>query len=297
MGKNDFKLSSNFKVPQSKAPNMKSGGNQFENKLMALMALQARGQAGQQQTGPGEVITGRRDPFSGTVAQTQEGQDFSVSESLRKKASEDALKLQQALPILDDLEKSYEDAYKTYSGATGGIQGGIGAGKEWLQGVILRQNPALRNFIDKVGQYEAPLVKLTGDVGNFSASERESASKGVPRVTPNSDFNRLFLPDDIEFGRSKIASLKNLYGSKYAEAKQVADTGQLSPGYQEWAGHLNNAMSTSPSSPVPGMPGNKPQQNNMNVDQERQMALDAIKRGAPEDKVRDRFRANTGQDL
>ena len=293
MAKNDFNLKSSFKVPSVKAPSFNSGGgNQFENKLMALMALQARGQAGQQQTGGDEVITGRRDPFSGTVAQTQAGQDFSVTETLRKKASEDALKLQQALPILDDLERSYEDAYKKYSGATGGIQGGLGAGQAYLQGVILRQNPALRNFIDKVGQYEAPLVKLTGDVGNFSASERESASKGVPRVTPNSDFNRLFLPDDVEFGRSKIQALKQLYGSKYAEAKQVADTGQLSPGYSEWAGHLNSVAPSAPQDSAVNA-----QANNSNVEQERQYAMEAIKRGAPEAKVRDRFRANTGQEL
>ena len=148
--------------------------------------------------------------------------------------SEDALKLQQAIPILEDLDQSYNKAYASYKGPQSGLPGGVGSGKEFLTGVIGRQNPDLRNFIDKVGQYEAPLVKLTGDVGNFSASERESASKAVPRVTPNSDWTRLFLPDDVEFGKSKIQSLKQLYARKYVEAKKVAETGLLSEGYSDW---------------------------------------------------------------
>jgi len=54
---------------------------------------------------------------------------------------------------------------------------------------------------------------------------------------------------------------------------------------------MANATPGNPfsQSPVPGM--------SAGIEQERQMALDAIKRGAPEAKVRDRFRANTGQEL
>lgn len=210
------------------------GGSKGGNSLMAYMIAQQKGQGLEQQLGDQSVATGGVDPSTGARFETKAGQDMDVMGNLRKKAADDALKLQQAIPILDDLEKSYDAAYNSYNGATAGIQGGIGAGKEYFTGILMRQNPELRNFLDKSGQYEAPLVKLTGDVGNFSASERSSASKGIPRVTPNTDISRLFLPDDVEFGKKKIQSLKQLYASKYQEAKQVADTGQLSGGYSDW---------------------------------------------------------------
>lgn len=222
---------------QLKTPGASSGGG--GNTLLAYMLAQQKGQGLEQQLG-GAVPTGGVDPSTGARFETKAGQDLDVAGALRKKASEDALKLQQAIPILEDLEKSYDKAYMTYEGSKSGLQGGVGAGQEFFNGVILRQNPALREFIDKSGQYEAPLVKLTGDVGNFSASERESASQAVPRVAPNSDWKRLFLPDDVEFGKSKIQSLKRLYASKYQEAKTVAETGQLSNGYSEWAKGLNS---------------------------------------------------------
>lgn len=216
---------------QLKAPGQNRGGG---NSLLGYMIAQQKGQGMEQQLGQGAVATGGVDPSTGARFETQAGQDMDVRSTLRKKASEDALKLQQAIPILDDLEKSYDKAYLTYEGSKGGLTGAIGAGQEFFNGVILRNNPSLREFIDKSGQYEAPLVKLTGDVGNFSASERASASQAVPKVSPNTDWKRLFLPDDVEFGKSKIQSLKRLYASKYLEAKQVADTGQLSEGYSDW---------------------------------------------------------------
>lgn len=216
---------------QLKAPSSSSGGG---NSLLAYMIAQHKGQGLGQQMGQDAVATGGVDPSTGARFETQAGQDMDVRSALRKKASEDALKLQQAIPILEDLDQSYNKAYESYHGATSGISGAIGAGQEFFNGVIMRNNPNLRNFIDKAGQYEAPLVKLTGDVGNFSASERQSASQAVPRVGPNPDWKRLFLPDDVNYGKSKIQSLKELYAKKYMEAKTVAETGQLSEGYADW---------------------------------------------------------------
>lgn len=198
------------------------------------MISQQKGLGLKNQLGDSAVATGGVDRSTGTNFQTQQGQDFDVATSLRKKASEDALKLQQALPILDDLEKSYVEAYQNMEGDRAGIPGAVNATKEYGIGVLLRKNKSLRNFIDKVNQYEAPLIKLSGDVGNFSGSERESARAGVPKPTPNLDVNRLFMPDDPEFGLSKIQSLKQLYYSKYQEALDVSQTGQLSPGYSDW---------------------------------------------------------------
>lgn len=211
------------------------GGMSGQNQLLAYMISQQKGQGLQQQLGKDAVMTGGVDRSTGGAFQTQAGQDMDVSTSLRKKASEDTLKLQQALPILDDLEKSYIEAYQGMQGERSGITGAMNATKEYGMGVLLRQNQSLRNFIDKVNQYEAPLIKLSGDVGNFSGSERESARAGVPKATPNLDINRMFMPDDPEFGLTKIQSLKKLYASKYQEAYNVAETGQLSPGYADWA--------------------------------------------------------------
>lgn len=220
--------------PSRKSLRAPSSSRGSGNSLLAYMIAQQKGQGLEQQLGAEAIPTGGVDPSTGARFETQAGQNMDVQGTLRKKASEDALKLQQAIPILDDLEKSYDEAYKSYEGATGGIAGGLGAGKEYFTGILMRQNPALRTFFDKAGQYEAPLVKLTGDVGNFSASERASASKGIPKVTPNTDISKLFLPDDVEYGKSKIQSLKQLYASKFQEAKMVAETGQLSEGYADW---------------------------------------------------------------
>lgn len=216
------------------APKMGGGSSAGLGTLLAYMVSQQKGKGLKQELGPSATATRATDPSTGVTYETPEGQAMDVRTALMKKASDDVLKLESALPILQDLEKSYDLAYQDYSGDTGGMSGAFGALKEYGSGILMRKNANLRSFLDKAGQYEAPLVKMTGDVGNFSAVERESASKGVPKVTPNMDINKLFMPDDVEFGKQKIQSLKNLYASKYLEAKRVAETGEFSAGYDDW---------------------------------------------------------------
>ena len=234
----------------------KKGGNSINDfkelirQQAQLEMLQGRQREGQK-LAPDEVVTGRHDLLTGATTRTSAGSNIEVNESLRKKASDDALKLQQSLPILDDLEKSYLQAYQNYHGSRQGLSGGVGATGEFVTGVLGRQNPALRQFIDKSSQYEVPLVKLTGDVGNISASERSSIRAGIPKASPNIDWTRLFLPDDPEYGLSKIEGLKKMFASKYEEALNVSKTGQLSEGYKNWI--------QSPSQSTPTVSNNQQQ--------------------------------------
>jgi len=209
-----------------------------------IIAIQQRGEAAQEVTPPGSVTSSIRNPFTGETIQTQAGMDYAVKEKLRMKASEDTFKLAKSLPILDDLENSYVDAYKGYQGPVSGLAGGRGALKEYTTGVLGRRNLPLRTFIDKLTQYEAPLIQLTGDVGNFSGSERQSIRAGFPKPSPNLDISRLFLPDDPEFGLNKIRSLKRIYGDKYKESLKVSQTGELSAGYLDWANQQDSSFSS-----------------------------------------------------
>ena len=267
-----------------KPPQFKSKSNQGLGSLMAYMIAQKKGEGLQQKMGEGGVLTGGIEPGTGGRYETMAGQDFDVQTTLRKKAGEDALKLQQALPMLKDLEDSYTKAYSNFNGARSGMPGALSATQEFFSGVVGRQNPALRNYIDKLGQYEASAVKLTGDVGNFSASERASATKGFPKATPNLDPSRTFMPDEVDYGMEKIQSLKKLYASKYVEALHVAKTGELTEGYKDWLNANTGGGGTGDT-------------NNGNVEVERQKAIKAIKSGKDAKKIADIFRSRTGQEL
>ena len=235
------------------------GGDSGLATLIGYILGQNKSQELKGELGSGAIPVGGTSQ-AGVQYKTQQGENLEVSTKLRQKASEDAAKLQKSLPILDDIERSYMEAYKNYSGATSGLKGGLGAAGEYATGVVGRQNPSLRIFMDKLSQYEAPLIQLTGDVGNFSGSERQSIRAGFPKVTPNLDISRLFLPDDPEYGLRKVQELKRIYGSKYAESLNVAQTGQLSSGYAEWA-DINFGGTRTQNSPIPGAPNFKSQSN------------------------------------
>lgn len=216
-----------------KAPSGSSGSSGIGS-LMAYMVAQQKGKSLDEQLGSEAVATGGVDPSSGARFETPAGQDMAVMETLRKKAAQDAFDLGKTLPAIRQLKETYLSAYKNMSGPKAGIEGGFNAGREYGVGVLMRKNQDLRRYLDLVGQYEAPLIKAAGDSGNFSGSERESARKGLPKAGPNMDIQRLFMPDDPEFGLSKLDEIEKLYNSKYQEALKVAETGEMSSGYMEY---------------------------------------------------------------
>jgi len=216
---------------QLKSPGSSKGGG---NSLLTYILAQKKGEGLEGQLGEDAVATGGINPATGARFETQAGQDMAVRETLRKKAAQDAFDLGKTLPTIRQLKETYTQAYSNMQGPRAGIQGGMNAGREYGIGVLMRQNEPLRRYLDLVGQYEAPLIKAAGDSGNFSGSERESARKGLPKAGPNMDMQRLFMPDDPEFGLSKLNEIEKLYTAKYNEALQVSRTGEMTPGYQDW---------------------------------------------------------------
>ena len=169
-----------FDAPRIKSPVQKSSAY---NPFSGLGGAQIRGAAGEA-AAQNSTVTSVYNPFSGTTSKTQEGQDFEIRQHIRQKASEDALKTSQVLPLLDDLEQNYREAYGNMIGASG-VGGGLQAAKEYGSGVMLRNNQALRTLDGKLKAYRPALVRAAGDSGNFSIVEQQAASEGLPKLAPN----------------------------------------------------------------------------------------------------------------
>lgn len=216
-----------------------------------------------------------------------EVQDFEIKSHLRKKASEDAIKTSSVLPLLDDLENSYREAYADIIGQEG-LKGGVAAAKEYGIGVLLRKNRALRTLQGKLKTYRPAFVRASGDSGNFSVVEQEAAGEGLPKLTPNWDINNLFLPDDPVQGLARIQGMRDLYKKKYDEQVRVANTGEYAGTGYESNLQKKNDWITPKNSQGP----------DMDIDFLRQQAIDSIKsgKGSP-DKVKAKFKSYTGQEL
>ena len=217
-----------------------------------------------------------------------------ASEHIMKKASEDVLKLSQSYKFIEELENDYNAAYEGKDIGTG-LQGGVGATKEYGTGVLGRQNEPLRRYVRNREASGVAIGRFSGDVGNFAWQEQLAHLKRLPLASPNLKLENLGMPDDPQFGKTLFADIKNIYAKKMVEAAEVARTGvpPNDSGYLQWLSSQNSANPTQGASPIPGMQ----QQGGQDFSEERQQALDAIKRGAPEAKVRDVFRSRTGQEL
>lgn len=205
----------------------------------------------------GGVLTGGN--IDGMQYQTDAGQDFTIRESIRRKAAEDALRTKTVLPLLDDLEQSYQTAYADIINS-GGIQGGLDALGAFGKGVMLRGNPTLRTLIGKLKQYRPAIVKAAGDSGNFSQTEQSAAGESLPELGPNFKLSNLFLPDDPVQGLNRIQSLKQLYQDKMNEQLHAAETGEIIGGYQEYAARnfgYAPSVNTQPSNSVTAKPSEK----------------------------------------
>ena len=267
-----------------------NGSNNFENKVAAMIALQTRSKAGQQAT-PGEINTGRTDPFSGIKTETLEGNQLAARQTVMKKAGEDALKLGQSYKFIEELENDYTSAYKGKDIGSG-LPGGVGATKEYLTGVIGRQNDPLRRYARNRAASGVAIGRFSGDVGNFAWQEQLAHLNRLPEAGPNARLQNLFMADDPSFGASLFEDIKSIYAKKMAEAQEVARTG-IVPESSEYAKFLQG-----PTSPIPGMNDQMAKGNNLNLEQERQEAIKKIQSGKYDaKKVADIFRSRTGQEL
>ena len=122
--------------------------------------------------------------------------------------------------------------------------------------------------------------KLQAAQGKISSIRRYVFGEGGKQLTPYEAgiVNALIKPigkSDMQYETDLDEALRLIN-----EKANLASKGSLAP-------------SISSRSPVPGMP----KQSGPDFIQERQQALQAIQKGAPEAKVRDVFRSRTGQEL
>lgn len=154
-----FELDADFKLPQVKAPTFNNSGNQFENKLMALMALQARSQAGQQAT-PGEVIVGRTDPYTGQRTVTPQAAEEEGRVILAKEKARLVPKREVLGKNLVRMKALFDQAPRPEAGL---VKRGIGS----FQNMIRQQSQSM----PQIDQYEDFKKSLAGDVANVVGGE------------------------------------------------------------------------------------------------------------------------------
>jgi len=210
--------------------------------LMAYMMAQSQGQA-QEQAMPGAIPIRGTSKVTGVTSVTPEEQNLAVSESLRKKASDDALAIGNVLPMFQELSDLYSRATSQVTPSEG-LKGGAAMLKEYGTGVVGRGNEDLRKYEDTLKLYQPKIRRIMGDVGNQTIQEQMWSGKAFPIITPNTDISRAFMPDDPNYGSNKMKNIMNLLGKAYEESKRVAETGELSPGYSNF--------SKQSTSPLPG---------------------------------------------
>lgn len=241
-----------------------SSGNALQNMMMAQIMLpekqgiEAQGAAQKQQaTQPIEVET-------------------DTQKAIRRKASEDALKIGSILPVLKELKERIRIAYsnmKSAGNSTTGIEGGVNATKEYFTGVVGRKNPELRSLIGQMNLYRPQVIRAAGDSGNFSVVEQVWAGKAFPKFGPNWELDQAFMADDPNMSEQRVQDLHDLFNKKYMEAVRVAETGEFKDtGYEKNPKFLKT------------------------IDH-RKLATEAIQKGADAKKVAAMFKQETGEDL
>lgn len=281
MAKSKFDFDSSFKLPPSKAPSFKSGSGQG-NFIERLMYAQSKGmmdaQMKQQERGNiGQDIETVKQQFGGKVPPGTKLNVGGVSAPLNRELTEGESKSVAASRVYPQVKNKVQ---------------------ELIRGGVLNSKNGLFN---------------TGSFPNADRTVRQISAQQKSPLTTAYD-------PDLQMLQSKMAKLKELMferggtaltpteesilGSAFVlEGKsdeQILEDISLADTLVEEKAKLALGGANAAMSPIPGMNlqlGSQQNGGGVNVEQERQYAMEAIKRGAPEAKVRDRFRANTGQEL
>jgi len=264
------------------------GGSSRSNPLMALMALQARGQAGQN---PNEVVTGRTDPFTGEKTETPESVEFRryTVDEIRNLGMSESFKAHS--DYINNLIDNDPDTFsKAFAKATvnvpllttGQSKGNIlGFPTTMGDEVAINLNRSLADMSDR-------LVRLRSGA-QINHQEYDRLTSLLP------SFKDLTVPID-ETGTVKFPTIKKAlqdFNTELGRVKQRA----LFGGYykpEEWEEVEQTGSGLGVGSIIPGQQAVGPQGG---FDDERKKAILAIQKGAPESKVRDLFRSRTGQEL
>ena len=263
----------------------RSGGGSGANTLLAYMMAQKKGQQLQEQLGPGAVVIRGTHP-SGATFETPEGQAMNIETAGRQKAVTDATTaiggFQRLLPVIDEFESDFNRLFPNAKSQSG-MGGRLTTAKEVFNAKNLQNDPTFAAALDQLEGKRALITKGLGEVGNLAEQEQAIAMQNLPKFKPGG-IGSFFLPDAPATGAVKLERFRNFVNSQISKNMSIIESG----------GQFN-------ASPIPGSPGyQQPQQQQSNdggLNQERQTALNAINAGAPEDKVRQRFRARTGVDL
>lgn len=269
-----FKLSSGKGGFKASTPKTSfGGGNSMQNQLMAYMLSQQKSQnAGQTVEGAMNSFQGQ--PPAGSKLSSSGGVEVPLNRELSAEELAAITAERVFNPTAEEIKKLTEDGVfdATMTKGIPLVENIERTYRQWSAG----QPNALLTSLDP---------KLQEVQGKISSIRRYVFGEGGKQLTPYEAgiVNALIKPtgkSDEQYVTDLDEALRLIN-----EKSNLAKGGSLAPPL---------------GSPIPGMSGSKPQQaqnQNSGFEQERQQAIQAIQKGAPEAKVRDVFRSRTGQEL
>lgn len=294
----------------------------FVQQQAIINTLQQK-QKGTQSTMPNGVPTQATDSL-GVKYESGQGQMMEAQGGLRGKALDNAKSAALALQILNQSEGKYRKIFGDILDK-GGPEGQAEMAKRYTVGVIGKQDPELTALVSDLPNQVSFFQRASQESGNIALQKEIRGGKALPILTPNTHPDNLFMPDDPKTGLAKFQWMRDQFNNIFQQSMDQYKTGQVT------APELNTDT-PSTSSPIPGMGstgqskpapamqasqnpsiqipqgpgGSQPtflnqqqlqaQNTGVDINKHRQMAQDAIQKGADAKKVGAMFKQETGQD-